>query len=66
MKTVLASILSQIKELSPAILKKAHLSEFFKEQARVSSDDDLSALFDDVFAFNAYLDRIEGYPYLNT
>jgi hypothetical protein len=65
MKTMLASILSQIKDLSPAILKKADLAEFFKEQAPVVPDDDLSVLFNDIFAFNAYLGRIEGYPRLN-
>lgn len=64
-KTMLTSILSQIRGLSPATLEKADLSEFFKEQALISSDDDLSVLFDDIFAFNVYLDRIEGYPRLN-
>jgi hypothetical protein len=62
MQTILTSILAQIKNLSPVLFKKAHLTSFFSAQARTLADAELSALFYDLFAFNAYLGRIEGYP----
>lgn len=55
-------ILSQIKDMQVVLFRKTDLIAFFKQQAESKTEDDLSALFDDLFAFNAYLGRLEGYP----
>lgn len=55
-------ILSQIKDMQVVLFRKTDLTAFFKQQAESKTEDDLSSLFDDLFAFNAYLGRIEGYP----
>jgi len=55
-------ILSQIKDMQVVLLKKTDLSTFFKLKSESLSEADLSSLFDDIFAFNSYLGRIEGYP----
>lgn len=59
-------ILSQIKDMQVVLFKKADLTTFFKQKAESLSETDLSALFDDIFAFNAYLGRLEGYPSFET
>lgn len=58
----LSSILSQIKDMEVVLFKKVDLLSFFKQRAESLSEADLSALFDDIFGFNAYLGRLEGYP----
>lgn len=58
----LSLILSQIKDMEAVLFKKKELSDFFKFKAESLSELELSALFDDLFAFNAYLGRLEGYP----
>lgn len=55
-------ILSQIKDMQVVLFKKTDLTSFFKQKSESLSETDLSALFDDIFAFNAYLGRLEGYP----
>lgn len=58
----LSLILSQIKDMEAILFKKVDLAAFFKLKAESLPETDLSALFDDLFAFNAYLGRLEGYP----
>lgn len=55
-------ILSQINDMQVVLFRKAGLTAFFTLKAESLSEVDLSALFDDLFAFNAFLGRIEGYP----
>lgn len=55
-------ILSQVKDMEVVLFKKKELADFFKLKAESMSESELSALFDDLFAFNAYLGRLEGYP----
>lgn len=55
-------ILSQIKDMQVVLFKKIDLTTFFKLKSESLSETDLSLLFDDIFAFNAYLGRLEGYP----
>lgn len=55
-------ILSQIKDMQVVLFKKTDLSAFFKLKSESLSETELSALFDDLFGFNAYLGRLEGYP----
>jgi hypothetical protein len=62
MSDQLSSILKQIKDLNVVLFEKANLSAFFKQQAQGLREEGISALFNDLFAFNAYLGRIEGYP----
>ncbi len=58
----LLSILSQIKDMDPVLFKKTDLAAFFKQKAQILSELELSNLFEDLYAFNAYLGRLEGYP----
>lgn len=58
----LSLILSQIKDMEAVLFKKADLSFFFKLKAESLTETELSSLFNDIFAFNAYLGRLEGYP----
>ena len=58
----LSLILAQIKDMQVVLFKKTELAAFFKLKAGALSEPELSALFDDLFAFNAYLGRIEDYP----
>lgn len=55
-------ILSQIKDMQVVLFKKTDLTTFFKQKSVSLSETELSSLFDDIFAFNAYLGRLEGYP----
>jgi len=55
-------ILSQIKDMQVVLFKKTDLTIFFKQKSESLSEETLSSLFDDIFAFNAYLGRLEGYP----
>lgn len=55
-------ILSQINDMQVVLFKKTDLTTFFKQKSGSLSEADLSSLFDDIFAFNAYLGRLEGYP----
>ena len=58
----LKSILSQIKDMEPILFKKTDLAAFFKQNAQILPELELSNLFEDLYAFNAYLGRLEGYP----
>lgn len=58
----LPNILSQIKDMQVNIFKKTDLTNFFKQKSESLTEEEVSSLFDDLFAFNAYLGRIEGYP----
>ena len=58
----LNQILSQIKDIEVVLFRKTDLTAFFKHQAESKTEAELSALFNDLFAFNAYLGRLEGYP----
>ncbi|TXT45918.1 MAG: Trigger factor [Spirochaetes bacterium] len=58
----LKSILSQIKDMEPILFKKTDLAAFFKQNAQILPKLELSNLFEDLYAFNAYLGRLEGYP----
>ncbi|MBN1519503.1 MAG: hypothetical protein JW923_05365 [Spirochaetales bacterium] len=55
-------ILSQIKDMQVFLFRKTDLTAFFNQQAEAKTEAELSILFDDLFAFNAYLGRLEGYP----
>jgi hypothetical protein len=64
-KTPVASlklILSQVKDMQVVLFRKTDLSAFFKFKSETLSELELSALFDDLFGFNTYLGRLEGYP----
>ncbi|MFH2114602.1 MAG: hypothetical protein ABIJ86_08865 [Spirochaetota bacterium] len=64
MHSSLRSILSQIKGTDFVLFKKADVSAFCKREAETLSDEDLTAIFDDIFAFNAYLGRTESYGFI--
>jgi len=55
-------ILSQIENMQLVLFKKRELADFFRLKAKSLSESELSVLFDDLFGFNAYLGRLEGYP----
>lgn len=57
-------LLSEIKKIQWLLFKKADVGAFIAEQAKLLGDDQAQAVFDDLYAFNAYLGRIEGYPTL--
>lgn len=58
----LSLILSQVKDMEVVLFKKTELAAFFKLKSESLSEPELSALFDDIFAFNAYLGRLEDHP----
>ena len=64
MQSALSSILAQIKNTDFILFKKADVTAFIKREAETLPEDGLSALFDDLFAFNAYLGRTEGYGFI--
>jgi hypothetical protein len=61
---MLKVVLTQIKESDFVLFKKTDVSSFIKREAEVLPDEELSALFDDIFAFNAYLGRTEDYGFI--
>lgn len=58
----LKNILSQIKDMQVVLFKKTDLTNFLKQKTESLTEEEVSSMFDDIFAFNAYLGRIEGYP----
>jgi hypothetical protein len=60
----LRSILAQIKDTDFVLFKKADVSAFLKREAEILSEGELTSLFDDIYAFNAYLGRTEDYGYI--
>lgn len=64
MTSSLKPILAQIKDTDFLLFKKADISAFIKREAEVLSEEELTALFDDIYAFNAYLGRTEDYAFI--
>ncbi len=59
MKSAATSILAQIKDTDFILFKKADIRAFIEWEAEVLSEEELTSLFDDIYAFNAYLGRTE-------
>lgn len=64
MPSSLRSILAQIKDTDFVLFKKADVSAFLKREAEILSEGELTSLFDDIYAFNAYLGRTEDYGFI--
>ena len=56
--------MTQIKDTDFVLFKKADVTAFIKREAEVLSEQELSSLFDDIYAFNAYLGRTEDYGFI--
>jgi hypothetical protein len=55
------SILEQITKTDFLLFNKEDVEAFIKREAEVLDEAELSQLFEDIYAFNAYLDRTEHY-----
>ena len=64
MKNALTSIFNQIKGTDFLLFKKADVTAFIKREAEILFEGELTSLFDDIFAFNAYLGRTEDYGFI--
>jgi hypothetical protein len=64
MQMSLETIYSEIDDCDWILFKKDEVRAFFGESADSVDLCQINVLFDDVFALNAYLGRIEGYPSL--
>jgi len=60
----LRSILAQVKDTDFLLFKKADVGAFLKREAEVLSEGELTSLFEDIYAFNAYLGRTEDYGFI--
>ena len=60
MKNELTSICNQIKETDFLLFKKADVTAFIKREAEILSEGELTSLFDDIYAFNAYLAALKA------
>ena len=61
MATALQSILEGLRNVEFILFRKSDVQAFLKREALTLADKALAALYDDLFAFNAYLGRIEPY-----
>jgi hypothetical protein len=62
MQMPLEVVFSEIEKCEWTMFDMDDVRTFISHQAGRLDDDSINALFDDLFAFNAYLGRIEGYP----
>ncbi|MFA6505435.1 MAG: hypothetical protein WCT14_05015, partial [Treponemataceae bacterium] len=66
MATDEALVLEEILRSSSSILQKDMLMVFFREAARTTEGDSLRTIWDDLFAFNEYLARVQDSNTLET
>ncbi|MEI6387925.1 MAG: hypothetical protein WCQ50_14945 [Spirochaetota bacterium] len=64
MASTIGSFNSQIKDIDFILFKKTDLRAFFKKEAETLDETEIGLVFDDLFAFNAYLGRIEDYGFI--